>query len=145
MTDTRMLHSVNWRAITLDRDKAKTLGDEFQLSFLKSIVQKDPDNIEILVQLGDLYSKLSYVEESLKIDLKLVNLFPEEKVFHYNLSCSYSLLKDLDSSLLALEKALLLGYDDFEQIQSDADLSNLRKDRRFHQLMMAHFNRELQP
>ena len=144
MTDTRLMRSLNWRAIPLDRDKAKSLGDDFQLSFLKSILEKDPDNIEILVQLGDLYSKLSYVEESLKTDLKLVNLCPEEKVFHYNLACSYSMLNDLDSSLLALEKALLLGYDDFEQIRSDADLRNLRKDRRFQQLVKAHFNRELQ-
>ena len=79
-----------------------------------------------------------------RVFLKLVDLCPQEKVFHYNLACSYSLLSDFDSALLALEKALLLGYDDLEQIQADADLANLRRDRRFQRLVREHFNHEPQ-
>ena len=135
---------MNWRAIPLDRDTARSLSEEFQITFLQSVSVMDPENIEILVQLGDLYSRLGRVEESLKIDLKLVSLCPEEKVFHYNLACSYSLLDDLDLSLLALEKALLLGYDDVEQIENDADLQNLRKDKRYRDLVGMHFYRERQ-
>jgi tetratricopeptide (TPR) repeat protein len=135
---------MNWRAIPLDRDTARSLSDEFQILFLKSVVEIDPENIEVLIQLGDLYAKLNCIDESLGVDLKLVSLCPEEKVFHYNLACTYSVLEDLDSALLALEKALLLGYDDVEQIETDGDLGNLRKDRRFQHLIKAHFNRELQ-
>lgn len=135
---------MNWRAIPLDRETARSLSDEFQILFLKSVIEIDPENLEILIQLGDIYAKLRQVEESLQIDLKLVHLCPEEKVFHYNLACTYSMLKDMNSALLALEKALLLGYDDVEQIESDTDLGNLRRDRRFQHLIKAHFNRELQ-
>ncbi len=135
---------MNWRAIPLDRDTARSLNDEFQLLFLKSVLQLDPDNLEVLIQLGDLYARLNKIDESLQIDLKLVSLCPEEKVFHYNLACTYSVLQDMDSALLALEKALLLGYDDVDQIETDTDLGNLRRDRRFQELIKAHFNRELQ-
>jgi adenylate cyclase len=135
---------VNWRSIQLDRTTARSLNDEFQVAFLESILEKEPDNIEVLVQIGDLYSRFGSVKKGLAVDLKLVHLCPQEKVFHYNLACSYSLLNDTDSSLLALEKALLLGYDDVEQIQSDADLENLRKDPRFQRLMREHFNHEPQ-
>lgn len=144
MSDDRFLRSLNWRAIPLDRDTARSLSDEFQVLFLQSVLEIDPDNMEVMIQLGDLYTRLGRTEESLAIDLKLVELCPEEKVFHYNLACTYSVLKDMNSALLALEKALLLGYDDIEQIETDTDLGNLRKDRRFLHLIKAHFNRELQ-
>ncbi len=144
MSDDRILRSMNWRAIPLDRETARSLSDEFQVLFLQSVLEIDPENLEVLIQLGDLYARLSHIKESLDIDLRLVNLCPEEKVFHYNLACTYSVLQDLDSALLALEKALLLGYDDVEQIETDSDLGNLRKDRRFQHLIKAHFNRELQ-
>ena len=135
---------MNWRAIPLDRKTARALGEEFQVSFLASLAGADSGNIEVLVQLGDLYSRMGQVKNSLDIDLKLVNLCPQEKVFHYNLACSYSILSDMDSARLALEKAFLLGYDDLEQIQSDSDLNNLREDRRFHHLLRQHFNHEPQ-
>jgi tetratricopeptide (TPR) repeat protein len=140
MGDTSILRTVSWRAIALDRTTARSLGDEFQAAFLESILAKDPDNIELLVQIGDLYSRRGDIEKSLGVDLKLVALCPQEKVFHYNLACSYSLRSEFDSALLALEKAFLLGYDDVEQLQTDADLANLRKDPRFQRLVRQHFN-----
>ena len=142
MSDSTILHSVNWRAIALDRKTTRSLSDEFQVALLESILKHDPTNIEILVQLGDLYTRRGLIEKGLSIDLKLIALCPQEKVFHYNLACSYSLLNEMDSALLALEKALLVGYDDVEQILSDADLANLRKDRRFQQILKEHFTRE---
>jgi tetratricopeptide (TPR) repeat protein len=144
MSDDRFLRSLNWRAIPLDRETARSLSDEFQVLFLQSVLEIDPENMEVMIQLGDLYTRLGRLEESLAIDIRLVKLCPEEKVFHYNLACTYSVLKHMDSALLALEKALLLGYDDIEQIETDTDLGNLRKDRRFRHLIKAHFNRELQ-
>lgn len=144
MSDTSIVRSMSWRAIPLDRRTARSLSDEFQIAFLEGFLEKDPDNIEILVQLGDLYARLGRIEKSLATDLKLVELCPQEKVFHYNLACSYSLLNDSDSALLALEKALLLGYDDVEQIEADADLAYVRRDRRFQLLVREHFRREPQ-
>jgi tetratricopeptide (TPR) repeat protein len=142
MTDTRILRSLNWRAIPLDRRTARALGEEFQVAFLESSLEQDPTNIEILVQVGDLYARLGEIRKSLAIDLRLIDLCPQEKVFHYNLACSYSLLNDLESALFALEKAFLLGYDDVEQIQGDADLANLRQDGRFQRLVREHFEHE---
>lgn len=139
MSDFRIHLRKNWRSIPLERETARSLGDEFHVTFLQSVSRLDPENIEVLVQLGDLYSRLGRVEESLRVDLKLVDLCPEEKVFHYNLACSYSLMGRMDLSLLAIEKALLLGYDDLDQIQTDADLENVRKDVRFRRLVQAHF------
>ena len=128
--------------VKLERDISRRLGDEFQIDFFESVLKHDPDNIEILIQLGDLYARLGRIRDSLRIDLRLVSLCPQEKVFHYNLACSYSLLGDIDSALLALEKALLLGYDDIEQIENDSDLGNLRRDERFQCLIRRHFRRE---
>lgn len=133
-----------WRMIPLDQDVSRSLSDNFKIKFLESVVRTDPDNIGLLVQLGDLYSKHGQVKKSLGVDLNLVKLCPEEKIFHYNLACSYSILKQLDASIFALEKAFLLGYDDVQHLQNDPDLSNVRSDKRFQRLMKAHFNKEPQ-
>jgi hypothetical protein len=50
---------------------------------------------------------------------------------HYNLACSYSLLKQIDLAYKALENAIEFGYADFAHLLSDTDLKNLMTDRRF--------------
>jgi hypothetical protein len=69
------------------------------------------------------------------MDLRLVRIEPDNPTFTYNLACSYSLLKDVDRSLDALERAIDLGFDDRKQIQSDPDLDNVRSDPRFHKIV----------
>ncbi len=145
MSDTCFVNQLDWKTIPLDRDVSLSIGDDFQMKFLAAVCTCDPDNIEVLIRLADLYTKHNLVRESLDIDLKLVQLCPEERVFHYNLACSYSLMGRIDSSLLAFEKALLLGYDNLEQINADRDLDNLKMDNRFKRLMKEHFKVELQP
>lgn len=107
----------------------------FEISFYNGLIQKNPDFIEALVALGDLYTRAGMYREGLKIDEKLVQLKPDDPVVLYNLACSYSLLKDIDKAFRAFKKAINCGYLDFEHLEQDADLDNLRKDRRFQQYL----------
>jgi tetratricopeptide (TPR) repeat protein len=74
-------------------------------------------------------------EDGLKIDRRLVQLRPKDALAHYNLACSYALLKKIDQSLRALRRAFELGYHDFRYVREDRDLAALRKDQRFRQLL----------
>jgi tetratricopeptide (TPR) repeat protein len=71
----------------------------------------------------------------LQIDRRLVQLRPTDALAHYNLACSYALLKKVDSAIKALRKAIELGYRDFRYMREDRDLDALRRDPRFRQLL----------
>jgi hypothetical protein len=53
----------------------------------------------------------------------------------YNLACALSLQDEPDQSLDALEKAISLGFGDLNQIQGDSDLDNVRKSKRYEELI----------
>ena len=106
---------------------------DFEIIFYNGLIEKDPSFVEPLIALGDLYTKAGMYREGLAVDEKLVQLRPEDPVVLYNLACSYSLLHEIDKSFRALKKAVNCGYFNFDYIERDTDLSNLRRDRRFQQ------------
>ena len=110
----------------------------FEISFYEKLLRKKPDFVNALVALAEAYTRTGRYKEGLKIDQRLVELKPEDPIAHYNLACSYSLLKIADTSLLALKKAIDLGYRDFAFIEKDQDLEFIRKDPRYKELLSKH-------
>ncbi|MBF0316148.1 MAG: sel1 repeat family protein [Oligoflexia bacterium] len=53
----------------------------------------------------------------------------------YNVACELSISKNQSSALDYLEKALSMGYDDFEQMGKDRDLDNIRETSRYKSLI----------
>lgn len=108
---------------------------DFELDFFEAVLQRNPDFVDVLrVHGNNLTLKGRYVE-GLKIDRRLVDLRPHDALAHYNLACSFSLLKKIEQAVRALRKALELGYRDFRYMREDPDLAAVRKDGRFRQLM----------
>ncbi|MFC1624528.1 tetratricopeptide repeat protein [Candidatus Omnitrophota bacterium] len=108
---------------------------DFEISFYENLLKEKPDYIEALVALGDDYTKKGRYEEGLKIDERLVRLKPDDPLVHYNLACSYSLVKRADESFKTIIKAIDLGYRDFRYMESDPDLEFIRKDPRYKELL----------
>ena len=116
------------RETKLPRGKAATKEDlDFEIRFFEGIAHHDPDFIEALQILGDAYTKTGQWEKGLKIDERLARLCPDNSLVFYNLACSYSLNRELSRAAAALEKALSLGYRDFNWLARDPDLRPLRK------------------
>jgi len=67
-----------------------------------------------------------------------------DKGTYYNVACLYSLAGRSEQALNALEKALALGYRDFQHIYVDADLDNICKLPRFEELLKDYRQKELQ-
>lgn len=108
---------------------------EFEIDFFGGILERDHDYFEVLRVMGNnLTSKGDYAA-GLEVDLRLSRLRHWDPIVHYNLACSYSLLNLIDPALEALQKAIELGYDEFEYMQEDRDLESVRKDPRFHELL----------
>ncbi|MBM3996029.1 MAG: hypothetical protein FJ303_18035 [Planctomycetes bacterium] len=108
---------------------------EFELDFFETILSRNPDFVDVLRVHGNNLTLKGSFAEGLEVDKRLVALRPHDPLAHYNLACSYSLLKKVEPALRALRKALELGYDDFRYLREDRDLLAVRKDPRFRQLL----------
>ena len=65
----------------------------------------------------------------------ITRLLPDDPSAFYNLACSYSLLEQTEKAFEALELAAAKGYSDAAYMLEDPDLSAIRKDPRFEELL----------
>jgi tetratricopeptide (TPR) repeat protein len=98
-----------------------------RIEFMEGLVRRDPDYADALQLLGDHYTQRGRYAEGLKVDERLSRLEPHDPLVFYNLACSYSLTEQFDRAVFALQKALQLGYRDFNWLARDPDLRELRR------------------
>jgi tetratricopeptide (TPR) repeat protein len=108
---------------------------DFELDFYGRILDRFPDFVDVLRVHGNNLTLKGRYAEGLQIDRRLIQLRPGDPLAHYNLACSFSLLKKIDLSLKMLRKAIELGYRDFRYMREDRDLDAVRHDPRFRQLL----------
>src|SRR5947209_6417149 len=114
---------------------------DFELEFYGRILERYPEYVDVLrVQGNNLTLKGRYAE-GLQIDKRLVKLRPTDALAHYNLACSFALLKRTEHSIRTLRKAVELGYRDFRYLKEDRDLDAIRHDPRFRQILREYENR----
>ena len=99
---------------------------DVKIQFIEGLVRRDPDYVDALQLLGDHYTQRGRFTEGLHVDERLARLEPGNPLVFYNLACSYSLTRQFDRAVAALEKALSLGYRDFALLAKDPDLKKLR-------------------
>lgn len=76
--------------------------------------------------------KLDMAEIELR---RATELDPTDPKAHYNLAAFYSLQNQLDPALAELDKALKCGFKECEILNSDRDLTNLRRHPRFREVL----------
>ena len=114
---------------------------DFELEFFGRVLDRHPDYVDVLrVQGNNLTLKGRYAE-GMQIDKRLVQLRPNDPLAHYNLACSFALLKRPEQALKTLRRAVELGYRDFRYMREDRDLDSIRHDPRFRQLLREYENR----
>ncbi len=109
--------------------------DLYELYIYEQLIDADPDFEEALFPLAELYTQLGQYDKGLNVDLKLAQLYPEDCAVIYNLACSYSLCGQLDDAIDTLKKAIGLGWDDVEHMQTDPDLEAVRQHPLFSALL----------
>lgn len=107
---------------------------EYELFFFESLVEKNPDLHEALFPLAELYTYLGYFEKGLTVDTRLSQLFSDDPSVWYNLACSLSLCNKCTESIDALKRSLEIGFSNFELIQTDPDLNNIRSTNEYKNL-----------
>lgn len=107
--------------------KRKIKKKDFEITFYENLAKERPNFVNVLVSLGDAYTRKGFYHEGLAVDRKLARLKPDDPIIHYNLACSLSLMEKPNEALKGLKRAILFGYNDFSYIREDPDLKNLRK------------------
>jgi tetratricopeptide (TPR) repeat protein len=108
---------------------------DFEIKFFSAIIERLPTFVDVLRAHGNNLTLKGRVAEGMAIDKKLIQLRPEDCLAHYNLACSYALMKQTEQAIKTLRKAVELGYRDFRYMKQDSDLESVRRDPRFRQLI----------
>lgn len=108
---------------------------DFEIEFYDGILKRCPDYVDVLRVQGNNLTLKGRFAESLQIDKQLVHVRPHDPLAHYNLACSFSLLKKGDLAVKTLRRAIELGYRDLRYMREDRDLDFIRNDPRFKQML----------
>jgi tetratricopeptide (TPR) repeat protein len=109
---------------------------EEAISHYKMAIKFKPDSAQAYINLSAAYLNLNKknFELSLKTLKTLESINPKNPLLHYNFSCYYSLLGNIPQSIDSLKKAIVNGYKNYQSIETDPDLENLRKNSQFKEL-----------
>ncbi len=136
------------RKIPLSAELLITLGNiyfalqqiekaEYQFNKAHNI---DPNNAETHFQLGLVYNQMKRYEESATENRISIKLNPDFPVAYYNLACALSMLNKTDDAFPPLELAIQKGFNEYENMQKDTDLENLRLQKeKWEALMKKYF------
>jgi tetratricopeptide (TPR) repeat protein len=105
-----------------------------KIEFLEGLIRRDPTYVDALQLLGDHYTQRGRYLDGLRVDEHLARLEPRNALVFYNLACSYTLTNQFDRAAFALERALNLGYRDFNWLARDPDLRKLRQHPVYHDI-----------
>lgn len=71
---------------------------------------------------------------------KVIQLDPANPIAYYNLACVFSLKNNMDEAFTQLELAIQKGFNEYNDLQNDKDLENLKADKeRWDALMKKYF------
>jgi tetratricopeptide (TPR) repeat protein len=115
---------------------------DFEIDFYERILARQPSDLRMLRQLGELYARQGRFDRALGIDHRLVQLLPDDPIALYNLACSLSMQGETEKSLEHLGRALDLGYNDFSHLEIDPDLDSVRQTPHFAALVKQYVVRE---
>lgn len=100
---------------------------EEAVSNYKMALHHNPDSVETLVNLSTTYMRMELYDSAREVLGSLEKKSPANPLLFYNLACYYSLTKQVELSLGALQQAVKAGYKNTGEIKKDPDLENLRK------------------
>ena len=108
---------------------------DFDIDFFERLLARKADSIDVLRVLAELVSKKGHLERAVDLDGRLVELLPDDYLARYNLACSLARAGRADEAIDSLSRAVLLGYDDLDHMESDPDLESLQAHPDFRALL----------
>jgi len=79
--------------------------------------------------------KVGKINEAKEESKRAIELSPEDSLMSYNVACLYSRLGEKKQGIEYLQRAINLGYTNFEWLKRDPDLANIQNEPEFIELM----------
>lgn len=98
-------------------------------------LQINPDMGEALNNLATVFMLRGRNEEALKLLKKKIVLYPESVDAYYNIACIYSKQNKIEESFSWMKAAISKGFRQWKLLETDSDLTNLRKSPRYEELL----------
>ncbi len=76
---------------------------------------------------------------------KGLEINPNDIALHFNMACAYSLTEQVDKAYLHIDRAVALGFNDFDKLKTHDDLAFVRIQDRFEQFQKNGYRLELPP
>jgi tetratricopeptide (TPR) repeat protein len=109
------------------------------IPFFEEVIKLDDKDLSAIEGLGIIYANDKIIEVKIKKALPFLlhaeKFSSKNSVIYYNISCIYSLLKEIDKAIQYLDKAIYNGDDNIEWIKKDSDLENIRKTEYYTRLV----------
>ena len=121
--------------IPTDHQPEELRENKQELEFLQAVARRLPEYTGVLRALADLYTRTGAYADGLQADERLSRLCAEDPLVWYNLACSLALAGRADDAFDALNRAVELGYNDYEWMKKDPDLVTLHGDARFESFL----------
>ena len=101
------------------------------------IARRDPGRPDR--ERGVRYFREYEYEEAITAFQKALEKNPRDVASHFNIACAYSVEEEADRAFYHLDRAVALGFDDFERIRTHDSLAYLRIQRAFPDFERNHF------
>jgi len=98
----------------------------------------DPESVSLMNQLAAVYVTQGKNKEALAIFKKLAGIEPENPSNHYNIACMYARQGKEREALGSLRMAIDKGYNNWELVRTDKDLSSIRELSGYKKLIAEH-------
>jgi len=114
------------------------LGSEGLAVLMEENVQiagLDPYDSGVHVMVGNSFLNEARYDRAEHHYMKALELEPGNFIAMYNMACVRSRQNRADEAFEWLQRAIDHGYDDFEWMEKDSDLDNIRKDERYQEMI----------
>ena len=97
-----------------------------------------PDLLPALNNLTIVYSIIGEYDNAISALYKILELRPENPDVYYNIACMHAKQNNLDESINWLKSAIEKGFSDWELLENDNDLENIRSSSDYRELLIRH-------
>ena len=83
------------------------------------------------------------LEGAIEDFVKGLEIHPRDISLHFNLACAYSLTEQVDKAYIHIDRAVSLGFNDFEKLKTHDDLAFVRIQDRFEEFQKNGYRLEM--
>lgn len=117
----------------MQNDARDALTLAFELGIYELGRSLYPSNTRVLDGLANTYAAAGKHHESLDTVRRLIELEPGNPRHHYNRACNLCRLGLTEDALMAIDRAVEIGFDDFDYMTKDPDLALLHEYPQFQE------------